>query len=104
MSVITDPANIVEDFITRFKTEGEHLLADIMPVIHGGATKLDELASSKITAEVEALVAPLDPADEEIVAGLIRSFGAKAARIAELTAPPAETPAGVDAEPEPPAA
>ena len=44
---------------------------------------------SKIVQEVEQLAAPLEPAAEEAIATLIREAGAAAARIAELTAPPA---------------
>jgi len=92
--------NILSEIENDLGTFAEHLKSSVVPVVHDGAELLERFSTSKIVQEVQQLAAPLLPADEELVAGMIRSLGAAAARIAELTAPPAEpAPEAPPAEP-----
>jgi hypothetical protein len=95
---VANPLAGIEEKISAF---ADDLKASVVPVIHDGAGLLEKFSKSLIVQEVEQLVAPLDPADEAMVAGLIRSLGASAAKIAQLTAPEPAVPVGVDAEPDP---
>lgn len=90
--------------LADIETRLRDLADDALPVIHDGAETLAKLTQSPIVAELQQLIAPLDPAVEAAVAAIIRSAGEAAEKVAELTAAPADTPAGLDAEPEPPAA
>ena len=72
--------------------------AESLPVIHDGALALGRFTQSKVVAEIQQLAQPLDPELDTFLAGIVRTAGEAAAKIAALTAPPA-TPAGADAEP-----
>ena len=85
-------SNPLADIEARLTAYADDLKASVVPVVHDGATLLERFSTSRIVQEVEQLTAPLDPAAEEAIATLIREAGAAAARIAELTAPPAEPP------------
>jgi hypothetical protein len=87
--------------LSDIETRLRDLAADALPVIHDSAETIDRLAQSKVVAEIIALTGPLDPDLDEALASVVRGAAAAAEKIAELTAPPPDTPAGVDAEPEP---
>ena len=89
--------------LSDIETRLRDLAADALPVIRDGAETLAHLTQSKIVAELQQLAAPLDPEVESAIAAIIRSAGQAADKIAQLTAPEPDGPAGLDAEPEPPA-
>ena len=91
-------SNPLADIEARLSSYADDLKTSVVPVIHDGASLLERFSTSKIVQEVEQLAAPLEPAAEEAIATLIREAGAAAARIAELTAPPA-APAEPPSEP-----
>jgi hypothetical protein len=91
--------NALHDIEAELAAFADRVKTALVPVVHDGAETLARLSASRIVQEVLQFTEPLDPADEEMAAALIRTLGEKAAQIAQLTAPPAETPAGADAEP-----
>ncbi len=101
MSVLDGIEAELDAFAADARDKIEHLVAVAKPAIHDGADTLERLAQSKVVAEIIALTGPLDPALDEALASVVRGAAAAAEKIAELTAPPPDTPAGVDAEPEP---
>jgi hypothetical protein len=93
----------LEDIESRLAAYADDVKAAIVPAVHDAAALIARLSTSPVVQEIEQLVAPLEPADEQFIAGLIRSLGAKAAQIAKLTAPEPSDPVGLDAQQEPPA-
>ena len=92
-------SNPLIDIETELGNFADHLKAELLPVVHDGAQLLERFSTSAIVQEVQQLAAPLEGPDEAIVVGMIRSLGAAAAKIAELTAPPAEAAPEAPAEP-----
>lgn len=85
----------VEDKIKLIAQEGydraESLLKEIAPVVHDGATTLQQLTSSKIVSEVMQYGEDILPADVvDAVVTIIRGAGEAASKIAQLSAPAAE--------------
>ena len=86
-------------FLADVRARFDRVEAESLPVIHDGALALEQLTQSKVVAEIQQLAQPLDPELDTFLAGIVRTAGEAAAKIAALTAPPAETPAGADADP-----
>lgn len=84
----------VEDKLKVYAQElydrAEGLLKEAAPVVHDGATTLQQLTSSKIVSEVMQYGEDVLPADVvDAVVTIIRGAGEAASKIASLTAPPA---------------
>lgn len=99
MSALLDIETKIKDFGARVTADLQELVTTAPPVIHDASESLARLSSSKIVVELEQLAQPIDPALEEVLAGMIRTAGAAASKVAELTAA-----ANPPAEPAPPAA
>lgn len=98
-ALLEDVATKIKDFGARVAADLEDLVATAPPAIHDASEALGRLTSSKIVVELEQLAEPIDPTLEELVAGMIRTAGAAADKVAALTA--AATPAPAEPEPSP---
>lgn len=98
---LSDVEGDLNGFIADVRAKVDRVEAESLPVIHSGALALEQLTQSKVVGEIQQLAEPLDPELDTFLAGIVRTAGEAAAKIAALTAPPAETPSGADAEPDP---
>ena len=84
--------NALHDIEAELSAFADRMKAAIVPVVHDGAETLARLSQSSIVQEVLQLTEQLDPADEALVANMVKILGEKAAQIAQLTAPPPADP------------
>lgn len=89
-SLLTDIADGLGGVVDELRTRADQIEQHFKPVIHDGAALLERLSQSTIVSELMQLADGVLPATtEQAIVAIIRDAGAAAARVAELTAPPA---------------
>ena len=89
MSALLDVEAKFKDFADKITAGLDDLRQNAVPIVHDASESLERLTQTKVVNEILQFGGTIDPALDEALAAIVRGAGAAAAKVAELTAPPA---------------